>query len=224
MTNNTLIARRTTALLSAALASAVPLPALAELTPIADARNGGSEVLTIRGVVTVAAGAFASSTFDQGFALQDGSGGIYVSMADNPGLTVGRRVRVTGSTGDDGYGLTVFRVAAVADVLPAKGATNATPRAVGTGAVSEATEGVLIEVSGTVTRGPTNDMPYGYSVFLDDGTGETQVFIPASTGVNPFRIPFVRVGNRIRATGFGGQYQSQYEVLPRFRSDIVELP
>ena len=66
-----------------------------------------------------------------------------------------------GSTADDGYGLTVFRVEKVSEVLPANG---------------------------------------------------------------PFRIPFAKVGNRIRVTGFGGQYQSQYEVMPRFRSDIVALP
>lgn len=57
-------------------------------------------------------------------------------------------------------------------------------------------------------------MPYGYSVFIDDGSGETQVFMPASTGVNPFRIRLFEVGVGIRVTGFGGQYQSQYEVLP----------
>lgn len=223
MPNHRLVPRRASAILWAALALALPAAAMAAVTPIADAR-GSSGVLTIRGVVTVAAGAFASSTFDQGFALQDETGGIYVAIAENPGLTVGSRARVTGSTGDDGYGLTVFRVAAVTDVLPAKGASKPVPRPVATGDVSEATEGVLLEVSGIVTRGPTNDMPYGYSVFVDDGSGETQVFIPASTGVNPFRIPFVNIGKRIRVTGFGGQYQSQYEVLPRFRSDIVELP
>jgi DNA/RNA endonuclease YhcR with UshA esterase domain len=81
-------------------------------------------------------------------------------------------------------------------------------------------EGLLIEVEGTITRGPTNDLSFGYSVFLDDGTGETQIFIPASTGVNLFDIPFVTPGNRIRVSGFGGQFQAQYEVLPRFRGDI----
>jgi DNA/RNA endonuclease YhcR with UshA esterase domain len=222
MPHNTL-PRRVIALLWAALSLSVPARALAGDAPIADARSS-SGVVTIRGVVTVAAGAFASSTFDQGFALQDDTGGIYVSIEDNPGLTVGQRVQVTGSTGDDGYGLAVLRVASVSDVLPTKGIPKPVPRRVTTGEVGEATEGVLATVSGTITRGPTNDMPYGYSVFVDDGTGETQVFMPASTGLNPFRISFAKVGNRIRVTGFGGQYKSQYEVMPRFRSDIVALP
>lgn len=196
----------------------------AEIVSIADARASSGNVLTIRGTVTAAAGAFASSTFDQGFALQDETGGIYVTMADNAGLTRGRNVRVTGTLGDDGYGLTVLRVAAVADVERATALPASSPLVVATGDVGEATETVLITVSGVVTRGPTDDMPYGYSVFIDDGSGETQVFIPASTGVNPFRIPFVKVGNSIRVTGVGGQYQSQYEVLPRARGDIEKLP
>ncbi len=36
--------------------------------------------VTIDGVVTVPSGAFSSSTFDQGFAIQDRTGGIYVSV------------------------------------------------------------------------------------------------------------------------------------------------
>ncbi|MFP5287340.1 MAG: hypothetical protein ACLGI9_16505 [Thermoanaerobaculia bacterium] len=55
---------------------------------------------------------------------------------------------------------------------------------------------------------------------MDDGSGETQIFIPASTGINPFKIPFIEVGARITAVGFSGQFLAQYEVLPRHRGDI----
>ncbi|MBA2592200.1 MAG: hypothetical protein H0U97_08055 [Gammaproteobacteria bacterium] len=102
--------------------------------------------------------------------------------------------------------------------LPGAVPVGATP--VDTGEVSEDTEGLLVVVEGTVTSGPTNDLPFGYSVFLDDGSGETQIFIPASTGVNPFRIPFIEPGRRIRVRGFSAQFQAQYEVLRRFRGDI----
>ena len=40
-------------------------------------------IVTIDGSVTVPSGAFSSSTFDQGFAIQDRTGGIYVSVPDN---------------------------------------------------------------------------------------------------------------------------------------------
>ena len=57
-------------------------------------------VVTIDGVVTVPSGAFSSSTFDQGFAIQDRTGGIYVSVPDNLGLTTRQQVRVTGTLAD----------------------------------------------------------------------------------------------------------------------------
>lgn len=194
--------------------------AAAQVIPIADARSlPAGTVVTVEGSVTVPSGDFASSTFDQGFAIQDETGGIYVSTSENPNLNFHRRVRVTGVMGDDGFGLTVVRPASLADVRRVGGASRVEPQTVETGDVSEATEGLLLEITGTVTR-MVNDLPYGYQVFIDDGSGETQIFIAASTGVNPFAIPWVRPGRRITGVGFSGQFQTQYEILPRFRGDL----
>jgi len=205
--------------LFAALLLAGQIAAGAQTISIADARNEPlGTVVTVEGSVTVPSGSFASSTFDQGFAIQDETAGIYVSIATNPGLNFHRRVRVTGTLDDDGFGLLVLRPTSA--VVKLHGARRIGAEEVETGEVSEDTEGLLVEVEGTITRGPTNDLPFGYSVFIDDGTGETQIFIPASTGVNPFNIPWVKPGNRIRVTGFSAQFLSQYEVLPRFRGDI----
>jgi uncharacterized protein YdeI (BOF family) len=206
--------------LLAVLAFAVATGANAQVISIADARNQPlGTVVTVEGSVTVPSGDFAASTFDQGFGLQDETGGIYVSTSDNPNLNFHRRVRVTGVLADDGFGLLVLRPASLADVQTLSGAAAVEPQPLATGDVSEATEGLLVEVTGTVTR-IINDLPYGYQVFVDDGSGETQIFIAASTGINPFKIPFVEVGARITAVGFSGQFLSQYEVLPRFRGDI----
>jgi hypothetical protein len=197
----------------------------AQTISIADARNQPlGTVVTVEGSVTVPSASFTSSTFDQGFAIQDATAGLYVSTTFDPGLNFHRRVRVTGTLADDGFGLLVLRPASAADVVKLPGARRVAPAAVDTGDVSEATEGLLVEVAGTITRGPTDDLPFGYSVFLDDGTGETQIFIAASTGVNPFNIPFVKPGRRIRVSGFSGQFLAQYEVLPRFRGDIHRAP
>ena len=198
--------------------------AAAQITPIAEARDlPAGTVVTVEGSVTVPSGAFASSTFDQGFALQDETGGIYVSTSESSGLNFHRLVRVTGVIGDDGFGLTVLRPASLADVQPVGGAANVQPLPVATGDVSEDTEGLLLEITGTVTR-IIEDLPYGYQVFVDDGSGETQVFIAASTGINPFNIPYLQPGSRITATGYSGQFLAQYEVLPRFRGDIRPAP
>lgn len=207
--------------LFAALLLAGQIAAGAQTISIADARNLPlGTVVTVEGSVTVPSGSYTSSTFDQGFAIQDETAGIYVSTADNSGLNFHHRVRVTGTLDDDGFGLLVLRPASEADVVKIPGASNIAPAEVATGDVSEATEGLLVEVEGVITRGPTDDLPFGFSVFIDDGTGETQIFIPATTGVNPFDIPWVTVGNSIRVTGFSAQFLSQYEVLPRFRGDI----
>jgi hypothetical protein len=60
-------------------------------------------------------------------------------------------------------------------------------------------------------------------VFVDDGSGETQIFIAASTGINPFRLPYVQVGKRIKVRGFSGQFLAQFEVLPRILLDILPV-
>jgi DNA/RNA endonuclease YhcR with UshA esterase domain len=198
----------------------VPLAAAAQVVSIADARAAAlGSVVTVQGFVTVPSGRYSSSTFDQGFAIQDSTAGIYVSVADNPGLHLFRRVRVTGTVADDGFGQLVLRPASLADVDRLPGAHRIPPAPVATGDVGEDTEGSLVTVTGTVTR-LRNDLPFGYGVFLDDGSGEVQAFIPASTGVNPFAIPFVKVGKRIQVIGLSGQFEEMLEVLPRFRSDL----
>ena len=215
---------RTRIALFAALLFAVHAAAGAQTISIADARDLplGTEV-TVQGVVTVPTAAFTSSTFDRGFALQDATAGIYVSTTFDAGLNLLRRARVTGTLDDDGFGLLVIRPAAETDVDPLFGVLLVPATPVGTGDVSEDTEGLFVVVEGTITRGPTNDLPFGYSVFLDDGSGETQVFIPASTGINPFRLPYVEVGREIRVRGFSGQFLTQYEVLPRHAADILPV-
>jgi len=202
----------------------IPMTASADTISIADARNQPlGTVVTVEGYVTVPSGVFAASTFDQGFALKDETAGIYVSIQENSGLSFNHRVRVTGTVDDDGFNLLVLRPASTDSVEKIPGASRVEAEPFATGAISEATEGLLVEVAGTVTS-VTNDLPFGYSVFIDDGSGETQIFIPASTGVNPFAIPFVTVGSEIRATGYSGQFLAQYEVLPRYRGDIQQVP
>jgi len=200
---------------------AVAVRADAQVISIAQARSlPAGTVVTVEGSVTVPSGDFAASTFDQGFAIQDDTAGIYVSTADNPGLNFYRRVGVTGVVDDDGFGLTILRPASLADVVKLSGASRVVPAAIATGDVSEDTEGSLVEVTGTVTRPIVNDLPFGYQVFVDNGSGETQIFIAASTGIDPFKIPFIQLGARITAVGFSGQFLDQNEVLPRQRGDI----
>jgi DNA/RNA endonuclease YhcR with UshA esterase domain len=196
-------------------------PALsAQVISIADARQAPSgSLVTVEGAVTVASGTYTSSTFDEGFAVQDGTAGIYVSSAFNSGLDLHQRVRVTGTVGDDGFGQLVLRPAAPSDVVRLRGARRVSPDFVATADVGEATEGSLLAVRGTITR-IVVDLPFGFQVFINDGSGETQVFIAASTGIDPRAIPFMTVGRKIYAVGLSGQFLAQNEVLPRNRGDL----
>src|SRR5215510_7006495 len=76
-------------------------PPVSQTISIAEARSLPlSTVVTVDGSVTVPSGAFSSSTFDQGFAIQDHTGGIYVSVPDNLGFTLRQQVRVKGTLAD----------------------------------------------------------------------------------------------------------------------------
>jgi DNA/RNA endonuclease YhcR with UshA esterase domain len=204
----------------AVLALAVAARANAVVISIDDARSlPAGTVVTVEGAVTAASGAFATSTFDQGFGIQDNTAGIYVSTADNPILDLFEKVRVTGELADDGFGQLVLRPASLAGVQKRPGLKHVAPDAVATGDIGEDTEGSLMEITGTVTQ-IVNDLPYGYKVFVDDGSGETQIFIASSTGVNPYTLPFIQLGARITGVGFSSQFLTDYEILPRHRLDL----
>lgn len=209
-------------LLTLALTPAAGLaaPRAVPTIDIADARALplGSTV-TIKGSVTVPSGVFSSSTFDQGFAIQDHSGGIYVSTATNLGLAPRKQVRVTGHL-EESFNQLILVVDSPSDVKKLGKGPKVHPQSFDTGQISEATEGLLVTVEGTITRPVINDLPYGYQVFIDDGSGETQVFVCASAGID---VSGLAVGDQIRATGYSGQFAAQYEVLPRGPSDLSEL-
>lgn len=175
-------------------------------------------VVTVDGFVTVASGTFSSSTFDQGFAIQDRTGGLYVSVADNLGFAPRQQVRVTGKLADS-FGLLVL-----IDVTDSK-AHGRGPKvpvlAVATGAVGEATEGQLVKITGTLTQPVVNDLPFGFILVVNDGSGEVHSFVSASTGID---VSGLSLSQTIEITGFSGQFEDHFEVDPRVQEDIKEVP
>lgn len=189
-------------------------------TPIDEARamRTGDEV-TLRGYVTVPPGAFSSALGDPGFALQDDTGGIYVKVDTKQPYDVGTRVRVTGIL-DEQNRLRILK-AAPADMESGGGRRVLAPRDVGTGDVDEDVEGLLIRVSGAVTRTFQDDSPYGYKLYVDDGGGEVQVFVHVSAGFERGQLEALALGERITVVGLAAQYETTYEVAPRFPSDLT---
>ncbi|WP_218082385.1 single stranded DNA-binding domain-containing protein [Anthocerotibacter panamensis] len=176
-------------------------------------------IVTIEGSVTAPSGIFQSSLFDEGFALQDRTGGIYVRTFANLGLPVGQRVRVTGQLFDN-FGLLSLILNFSNDVEIGGRGPRVQPERVGTGAVGEATEGLLIRVDGIITQPIMDELPFGHRFFINNGSGEVQVFINTTTGID---VSTLQPGQRVRVTGFSGQAADQYEILPRFTSDIVSF-
>ena len=172
--------------------------------------------VTINGSVTVASGAFSSSTFDQGFAIQDRTGGIYISTSDNLGFAPRQQVRVTGTLADTVLpGLLVL--VDVTDVKAHGSGPKVQPLPVATGDVNEATEGKIVRITGTITQPIVNDLPFGFIIFVNDGSGEINVFVSASTGID---VSGLSQGQTIEVTGFSGQFADHFEVDPRTQSDI----
>lgn len=177
-------------------------------------------VVTIDGSVTVPSGAFSSSTFDQGFAIQDRTGGIYVSVPDNLGLALRQQVRVTGKLADTVLpGLLVL--VDVIDVKAHGSGPKVRPLPVATGDVNETTEGKLVTITGTITQPVVNDLPFGFIIFINDGSGEVHSFVCASTGID---VSGLSPGQTVEITGFSGQFANDFEVDPRTQADIRVLP
>jgi DNA/RNA endonuclease YhcR with UshA esterase domain len=189
-------------------------------TPISEARalDTGAQA-TIEGFVSVPPGAFESAMGDNGFALQDSSGGVYVKLSEKQSFGLGAKVRVTGTL-DEQNKLRILK-AEPADVKSLDGTQQVSPKSVGTGAVTEAVEGQLVKVSGNVSQTFQDDSPYGYKLYVNDGSGEVQVFVHVSAGFDKATLQALSSGQPITVVGFAAQYETTYEVAPRQPSDLT---
>jgi DNA/RNA endonuclease YhcR with UshA esterase domain len=187
---------------------------------IADARgNPSGTQVTVEGYVSVQPGAFVSALGDQGFAVQDDTGGVYVKVDEKQSFGLGAHVRVTGTL-DEQDKLRILK-AVPADISTLSGTKQVAAKDVGTGAVNEAVEGQLIRVSGGITQAFTDDSPYGYKLYINDTSGEVQVFVHVSAGLDKAMLQALTVGQRITVVGFASQFDTTYEVAPRQPSDLT---
>ncbi|WP_083681038.1 DNA-binding protein [Archangium sp. Cb G35] len=181
--------------------------------------NPNGTTVTIEGAVSVAPGTFTSALGDEGFAVQDESGGIYVKVTQKLGFGLNARVRVTGTL-DEQNKLRILK-AEPADVEVLSGTTQVSPATVKTGEVNESNEGRLVKVTGNITQTFEDDSPYGYKLYINDGSGEVQVFVHVSAGFNKAPLEALTAGQSITVVGLAAQYESTYEVAPRQPSDLT---
>lgn len=175
----------------------------------------------VTGVVTVPSGLFASANGDQGFAIQDPTGGIYIHSEQTiAGLQVGDTVQVRGVLQDDGHNQRILRLQEWH--LSGRPFPPVTPPQVTLQVAGRHLDGQLVTVQGQITRPLKDDAPYGDRLWIADDTQEIQIYIPKSTQIDPQSLTFLRTGHHIQVTGLSSQYDDNDEVIPRTRADIVE--
>jgi len=164
--------------------------------------------VTVTGVVTVATG-----TFDAGFALQDASGGLYVTTSPGGPRRVGERVRAEGrlEAPHAQRAIAPTRVVSLGTRAPPE------PARVDTGVIGAGNEGSLVRVAGIVQGNVVPDPPYGWKLFVDDGSGAVQIFVSTPTGID---VGPLRAGVTLDVTGFSGRYEAVAELLPRNPADV----
>jgi hypothetical protein len=175
-------------------------------------------VVTVEGLVTVPSGLLASGgTLDQGFAIQDRTGGIYVSIAINLGLTLRQRVKVTGQLADSN-GFLVLVAASPDDVEVRGRGPMVEPLRLRTGDVGAANQGLLVRVVGQITGPLAPDPPFGTQVVVDDGSGPVRIFVNTSTNID---LSALAPGQLLSVTGLSDAFFTP-EIDPRFQSDLRE--
>jgi hypothetical protein len=177
-------------------------------------------VVTVEGSVTVPSGLFSSGgTLDQGFAIQDRTGGIYVSVATNLDLTLRQRVQVTGQLAASN-GLLILVPASTGEVEVQGRGRRVEPLWVRTGRVGAPNQGLLVRVVGVITQPVMPDPPFGSQVLVDDGSGPIRIFVNTSTGID---VSGLAPGQLLSVTGFSSEFDTP-EIDPRFQSDLRQPP
>ena len=176
-------------------------------------------VVTIEGTVTTPSGVFASSFFDEGFAVQDPTAGIFVSFPHtNIHVKPPQHVDVTGVL-KDASGLLEIAPASAKGVQVKGKDTPVLPTWVRTGSVSESTEGLLVRAVGEITQGPLDDLPFGHKFFIDDGSGAITVYVNRGTHV---AVRPLAVGQLIQVTGFSSRFADHFEIDIRSPKDLAQ--
>jgi hypothetical protein len=176
-------------------------------------------VVTIAGTVTTPSGVFASSFFDEGFAVQDRTAGIFVSFPKtNIHVKPPQHVEVTGVL-KNSSGLLVIAPASAKGVKAQGDDKPVRPTWVRTGSVGASTEGSLVSAVGMITQGPIDDLPFGHKFFINDGSGAITVYVNRGTHVD---VAPLAVGQLIKVTGFSSQFADHFEIDIRGPQDLAQ--
>ncbi len=173
--------------------------------------------------VVLSGTSLTSSDFhDGGGYVADATGGIAV-LVEGGTLPRGLALVVAGTV-DDRYAQRTVRVD-IGDVALQGASPEPEPQPADTGAIGEAVEGRLIEISGVIQGSPTA-LASGLAFEVDDGSGPVRVLIGPATG-----IPTADwlTGTTVTLIGVVGQRDSSgtgadgYRVQPRDAADVTSV-
>lgn len=197
-----------------------PVEAIPEVITIQEARGSafGTRV-HVAGFVSVVQGTFLSSTGDAGFAIQDDTGGIYITLNTFLDAPQNAKMEVVGDVIDgSGQDVILTNLTGTKRIFEDKAVV---PQDFKTSEIGESTEGLIVRVKGTVTKAVVDNKPYGFKAFVDDGSGEVQIFINLVNNTPLIDTAKLTVGATVQITGYSSQFESTYEVLPRRSTDLV---
>ncbi|MGC9400400.1 MAG: CehA/McbA family metallohydrolase [Anaerolineae bacterium] len=175
----------------------------------------GTTGVTVQGNISTPPNVFASYELW----MQDATAGIdvYRSAGLPGGLQLGDVVEVTGEIGEYN-GKKEIMPGDLSDVVLIDRGVPPTPIVTDTASISEASEGWLVVITGTVSNKGSN----GFD--LNDGSGATAVYRDSTTGID---LSGVNNGDLLTLVGISSQYDSSspydsgYQVMPRYQYDIA---
>jgi hypothetical protein len=181
------------------------------------------QVVTIKGIATVATGTF--STTDNDIFMQDATGGVNVFRSGNmtPTVSVGDSLKVTGLV-DQFAGLT--RITSPSISIQAVGLDGPDPIPITTADISgdgESYEGSLVKITACqITSGTWPGEGSNGTLTIDDGSGGCTLFIDKETDVDGSAEP----DSTFDLVGIAAQYDaswpyhSGYRIVPRSTDDL----
>jgi len=168
----------------------------------------GDKVRT-EGVVAVLPGVFGSQYF---YIVGSGGVQIYNYKKDFPLLKIGDYVLVSGEISMIS-GETRIKTDSKDDIKVIENRQNPRAEAVSCEEIDDKNIGSLVSVVGEVTE------KKGYTIFLDDGTSETQVYLKKMTGL--VGSDFTE-GEKIEVRGIVGRSGENLRIMPRSKEDVIK--
>ena len=203
----------------------LPLAVAGGSIPIATARTLKGRTVTVEGVATMYTDGFYAGGTGTKFYVEDKTGGIQVYCPGGKDLvdvSVGDRVRVSGEIDVYRDSLEIIPSTYPDDVEMIERGGNEpdpTPATLQAAGSDEGLPGRLIVVEGVATR--MEEFTYSYEADLMDDEGNLLlVYIEKETSVTTEPLD---VGNHYRVTGISELYSGDWQIKPRFQTDLAEV-